>query len=351
MEYLEEKKKEMKSCLTGLGLGHNNAKASVVVCLRESISDYLSDMFFIDSKKEIYFYKDGRFSLTSPDMILSIIRKVMKEFNVGVIYTNETILRKIRKTLIGKINLEFKRSRNLISFNNGILDLNTYAIHRHSINLMPLAHFDCDYEPEAKCPLWEDFLRENIGDDQAVKLQEFLSLVFIDKDEVNPEVAMSFTGDGYGVKSVVRNTIKNVFGDNYSAALLSQICKGSSSDFHTAAIDFKLVNFAHDMDSFDLVKSRFKSFLSRNSILARNPRTQTFYVDNLPLIIGDNLYEPNIDRKNSHIWNNIIIIRFKDYNVSPIIINEIELEKSGIINWLIAGRKRIINNNGIFTFI
>ena len=85
------------------------------------------------------------------------------------------------------VKMKFEPSRSIISFNNQILNIKDMSVHPHSEKWMTRIHLDFDYDPKARCPRWEQFLVDVMGDDYEGRkiLQEFLGLMFVNNEELS----------------------------------------------------------------------------------------------------------------------------------------------------------------------
>lgn len=348
-------KDRLSDRFTGYGVSDDKPKTLSEAILAEEIANAFSSGYFRIYHSALYMFNGKNYIPCDADLLYRVLIKVLKDLDVGLVYRLDQTISKIRKRILGEDIPEFEASKSLIAFRNCVLDLNTGAVHDHSHTLMTRILLDFDYDAKAKCPRWNQFLVEVLSDEGQRKiLQEFLGCVFIDRSQLNIETALFLFGNGSNGKGVVSHVMEFMLGsDNYSSADLAQLCTGNHSDYHVASIDGKLLNFASDMGTDDFSSGRYKAIVSHEPIQARQPGGKPYTAVDMPLIAASVNHLPVITDNSNGFWRRFCMLLFEktfdEKTMDKTLKLKLESEISGIFNWVLEGRKRIIANNGTFT--
>ena len=100
----------------------------------------------------------------------------------------------------------------IFNFRNCILDLKTGETEEHSPAFLSTVQVDYDYDAEADCPRWKQFISEVMaGRELSMKLlQEMAGYILF--EDCSLQKCFFLMGDGANGKSVFLNTIQKVFG-------------------------------------------------------------------------------------------------------------------------------------------
>jgi len=306
--------------------------------------------------EDALFWHDGRKYIKLLDKtVAKIICGILMDLEIGVIYQTKSIDTIIKRILRSPRMPEFEPSRAIISFKNKVLNLDTMKQSPHSDEFMTRIFMDFDYDPAATCPRWRSFLTEVISDLDSIRvLQEYLGLIFVDKDMLSIEAMLYLYGTGGNGKSVVENVIKFILGDdNCSSFTMTQLCTDNNSDYATAIANGKLLNFASDMGDKDFSGGKYKAITARDPIMVRPIGMAPFEARDMPLLMANINKIPVTTDATDGYWRRNKIIRFdrtfseneQDRQLKP----KLRSEASGIFNWIIEGRERILAQKGQFT--
>ena len=252
-----------------------------------------------------------------------------------------------------RLNLD----RDLVAFSNGVLNLETMEFNRHSKKVAPFCYIDVEYDPAAECYKWNNFLEEVLPVEDVRKiLQEFLGCAFIDRRKMKVEAMMILYGAGSNGKSVIAHTIANVLGENNITHFsFDDLLSSSDVSKNTDKLNNKLVNFSEEVSAVHSSRygDRLKALISGDSLMCRPIYGETYTTESLPMLMANANKLPKMDDSSHGLMRRMIIVEFT--RIIPtalqdhLLESKLEQEKSGIINWILEGRARMVSNNGNFT--
>lgn len=204
------------------------------------------------------------------------------------------------------------------------------------------------YEPEAKAPMFENFLNRVLPDkDLQIILSEFLGYVFIKTSYLKLEKALLLYGTGANGKSVVYDIVNAILGaKNVTSYSLESLT--DRNGYYRAMIAGKLVNYASEING-KLETSFFKQLASGEPVEARLPYGDPFTIsDYAKFIFNLNELPREIEHTNAY-FRRLLIIPFnetipeteQDKELAKKII---ENELSGVFNWVLQGLNRLLLN-------
>lgn len=341
--------------LGGLGAEHTKINKQTEANLAYEIADQFAKSNFRRDDSGFYYFDGNKYEKIQTSDIKKIILGVLRELNIGKVYLFGSIGGIVSMVENDSRFEKFIPSRSIISFRNKILNLSDMTIHKHGPEWMTRIYFSIDYDPKARCPSWDNFLVTVIPDWESRQiLQEFLGLMFIDNNELSIEAAMFLYGTGSNGKSVVYSVIKGILGEYCSSFELSQLCSSNAdSGYYLALADGKLLNFASDMGKKEFSSGRYKAIAAREPIAVRPIGQAPFEAKDMPLLISNINEIPETTDQTEGYWRRFLIVEF------PITFDaatqnrglkhELTSEYTGIFNWIIEGRERLMRNKGQFT--
>ncbi len=239
-----------------------------------------------------------------------------------------------------------------ICLRNGVLNLNSMSLSMHSQAYFFTSKVDVDYRPEAKCPV---FLAElgNILPDQKKRdcLQETFGYCLLRRYPYHK--LFFFVGSGRNGKGTVVRTLLNIIGrDNVSATPLEML----SMRFQVTNLYSKLVNVSSEPKAkYFLDTEILKSATGEDPIDGeiKGKQKKLHFTNYAKFIIQANKL-PRVSDGSTAWWERVIIIEFTEEFTSENgkLVPDIEQrwlsseeERSGILNWMIEGLKRLLANN------
>lgn len=271
-------------------------------------------------------------------------------------YTMRWMTRNYRKTILDdaasvyNIGMgEFDADVNLLNCKNGTLDLKTMQFRSHNPDDKITKIADVVYNPNAKCPRFDQFLTEVMsGDaDKSAFLQKALGYA-LSGDSRFECLFFLYGATTRNGKSTLMESVLRVFGDYgltvapETIAAKQRNSSGPSEDLARLA-GRRLANISEPSRGMRLNAAQVKSMTGNDSINARFLHCNSFdFRPQFKLYINTN-YLPSVDDMSLFSSNRVRVIPFdrhfepqeQDPNLKHLFAEE--ESKSAILNWLIAG--------------
>lgn len=269
----------------------------------------------------------------------------------------------------------FSESRNLIAFENGVLDV--YPILRGQ---KPIFHDYFDpkfhvtyyhpykYDPQAKCTRWFNFLHEVLPDKNArMILQMFLGLGLINNSDIyNPyegkevpkvELCLLLIGSGGNGKSVIYNVARGVYGkDRISGVDYDELTSPGDEGMRARLLmRGALFNWSSDSDSRTFGRKRsgvFKRIVSGEAVTDREIGGNVKENDNWPYLVFSLNELPYPDDQSLGFIRRLQFISF-DVTIpaerqNKSLAMELVRDYPGIFNWIVRGALEVVRRKFIF---
>ncbi len=249
---------------------------------------------------------------------------------------------------------DFDTDPYLFYASNGVVDLMTGAIREAQATDMLLRQAKVVYNRDAKCPYFENFISEIYRDNQApIEVIRFIQELFGYSltGDTEEQTLFIHVGDGANGKSRLLGALASLLGE-YSTRLDPQaLTKNKNSmerELSRIGVKFegKRVMLIDDLDTKSQWNDNLVKTLTDNTIQARKLYEEERDIPNRAKIhIGCN-QTPNIENGGKAMDRRICIIEYpRQFEPSPNkykeIVEEVNRELSGILNWAIKGFKRI----------
>ena len=297
----------------------------------------------------------------------ALVGDVMERKNYPPLYSVRSRREIVRHCSSALYRGSFKPDKHLIAFNNVVYDIRAGVTMAHSADLNVINYLDFEFNPANTCPKWMQFLREVVeSDEKILMLQEYLGAAFIDRSRHKLEKMLFLVGSGQNGKGVFTNTIRELFGcpkdsseeekrDGLVTAFSPQeIFREGNKQYMASAINGKLLNICDDMSNQDFSGGDFKKAVAGEPMSARDPYGKPFTVTDMPLFIASTNEFPKVaqDRTDGNYrryWVVEFNVKISESQRDPNLKEKLLMERSGILNWIFAGYKRMIKNGCKFT--
>jgi P4 family phage/plasmid primase-like protien len=249
----------------------------------------------------------------------------------------------------------------VVYFRNGALDSLRGTTFEHNRSHYNRSRLDIDYDAEARCPQFMQFVQSIFGgledgNERVMLLQEIMGYALID-DTMNLQKAIALCGASRGGKSVVLEVLQALRGDgNYGVFSLSGLQDikhqngfiGQSLQIDTDAKSCARRDQVKATEFFNKVVSNEKV-----SIPILYERAPFYDRTNSKIIIACNAL-PELRDDSGATSNRWVILKFdrtfygkEDRGLVERLTEQRELQ--GIATWAVHGLRRLIGNCGMFT--
>jgi len=256
---------------------------------------------------------------------------------------------------IGDVLIEDKEMNeaqlNYLTLQNGLYKIDEGMLISHTPAIFTTNILPYDYDSEAKCARFLQFLDEIFLGDQGkiAFIQEAIGYIF--HTSVPTASMFLLVGDGSNGKSVLINTIVNLVGENNTSNLSFD---SLFHEYYLRDLFRKMVNISGESSNTKQSKTGIiKAVTGGDWIMGRSPYEKPlkfrpyakhFLAMNKAPIITDT----------SHgMWRRINIVEFpkvfSDHEMDRDLEQKLCAELSGIFNWALEGYRRLRENNFQFT--
>lgn len=247
---------------------------------------------------------------------------------------------------------DFGTEERTVAVENGLLDIEEREVHELRPEDYAVVRLPVEYDPEAGCERWLEFLDEVVPERWHDAVQEFVGYCLL-VGELPVHRCLMLVGEGANGKSTFLQTVRALLGDdNVTSHTLQKL----ASDEHARADLFGAVaNIHSDLSSESLGKrSRFKTLVGGDTIQARRLYENHFNFEPTAKLLFAANEVPEADSKDTAFFRRWLIVEFpyhiprgeRDHRLTEKLTSDEEL--SGILNWALDGLDRLLDQ-GHFT--
>ena len=271
---------------------------------------------------------------------------------------DKTKLEGVKKVCRGEVSLkQLEPDSSIIVLRNGVLDLEDNRFYKFNKRFKQVTQLDFDYNPDEQPNVWTDYFLDSVLDPQCQKvLQEFMGAIFIDRRKVKIEKMLILYGAGSNGKSVIQSTLIGLLGEeNVKTLAISDLISGSERKQNIASINGKRLNYCSEIQTkeFGQNADALKALISGEPFEVRLVYINNFTARNIPLLMANANRIPYMKDFSHGLARRLIILPFENVieekNQNKQLAKELRKEYPAILNWMLAGRQRLINNGYQFS--
>lgn len=241
---------------------------------------------------------------------------------------------------------ELDRQNNLVSCNNGTIDLKIGDLIEHDPEHYISKKINIDFKEEAKSNIFESFLNKIFNND--TKLIEYIQIAlgYTMTGETREQCFFICYGTGSNGKSTLFDIISYILADYTqnipTAVLMDNNKKGSEASPELARAKGKrFVIASESKDLATLNENQIKAITGGDTISVRPLYGQGFeYKPTYKIWLGTN-HKPVIKGTDNGIWRRVKMIPFNvtipDEEQDKKLLDKLIAEREGILNWLVEG--------------
>ena len=213
-----------------------------------------------------------------------------------------------------------------------------------------------DYDREATCPRWEQFLKEVWRDQPDIEsriayLQEWIGAALWG-DATRYRGSPVLTGDGNNGKSVLINTIQSLFPPEAQSTVDLAKLGGQKGEYYAMSLYGKRLNAVSDLPRHHVEDTgTFKSAVMGEPITGRDPAGKPItFAPRAAWIISLNV-PPAVSDASRGFWSRVKVLSFdrifvQGKDMDPHLKERLEAERVGIILWALKGLRRLRAQGG-----
>ncbi|NRT79271.1 DNA primase family protein [Clostridium beijerinckii] len=319
-------------------------------------AEYIRSQFRLIFGKDGFFYtyqgKLGIWQKLDEGSFVSAMRDILQKplFGVWTLNREREYMAAIKRTLY--YEWEMNTNKNLINLQNGMFDIETFELIPHSYEYYSTIQIPVEYNPDAECPRFRQFLEEIFEGDKEREAvcQEWAGYSLTTSTKA--QKALILHGNGENGKGVFIDTLSLLIGkDNISNIPLNELNKG----FSRVCLYNKIVNISseNEMDGKSFNTQYFKAIVGEDTITAeqKNKPVFSFKPTAKMLLTMNNL--PDTKDTSHGYFRRLSILCFnasftnkqRDNNLRE----KLQKELPGIFIWAIGGLKRLKENDFKFS--
>ncbi len=287
-----------------------------------------------------------RLILMIPNMIDDPKQKSDYEYVVGRAGTTASVVRILKRRINQVTSAEFDAKPNLLSVQNGVVDLNTLTFRAHSMEDYLTKRAKVMYDADASCPVFEQFIDQILCHDHELitYVKTFLGYLLLGR---NPERMIFFLlGNGRNGKSTLILVLQKMLG-TYARSmpvktLLNSGYLGTGDDL-MSMVGYRLL-VTSELEANDILAAGKLKSMSGNDVVSAR-KLYDVYTDisiDGKMVISTN-EKPQVKDKSEGIWDRLQIIPFEyrvpEEQVDPLLTEKLLEETAGILNWMLQGLK------------
>ena len=303
--------------------------------------------------ESVYYYRDGVYVRNGETKIKEIVHEIL-EGEESSQFCSEVIGKVQRATYTDRSEFT-EHSEHKIVVNNGVLDLDTLELHRHTPEWLSLTKFPVSFKKEAKCPKISRFINEVARPEDIPLLQEWVGYnlwIF----GYPAQKSMLLVGDGGNGKSTFIGIIESLLGkENRSAVSLHEL---EENRFAKHDLYGKAANIYPDLPDKDLKSTGiFKMLTGGDPIRAEDKNVRAFTYHNVAKLTFSCNAVPRVPEDSVAYFRRWLIVEFpysfegsnnEDKDLKEKLINDSE-EMLGFLNWALEGLQRLRANGWHFS--
>ncbi|MCL4420456.1 MAG: phage/plasmid primase, P4 family [Candidatus Thermoplasmatota archaeon] len=303
--------------------------------------------------ESVYYYRDGVYVRNGETKIKEMVHEIL-EGEESSQFCSEVIGKVQRATYTDRSEFT-EHSEHKIVVNNGILDLDTLALHGHTPEWLSLTKFPVNFKKETKCHKISRFINEIARPEDIPLLQEWVGYnlwIF----GYPAQKSMLLVGDGGNGKSTFIGIIESLVGkENRSAVSLHEL---EENRFAKHDLYGKAANLYPDLPDKDLKSTGiFKMLTGGDPIRAEDKNVRAFTYHNVAKLTFSCNAVPRVPEDSVAYFRRWLIVEFpysfegsnnEDKDLKEKLINDPE-EMSGFLNWALEGLQRLRVNGWHFS--
>lgn len=326
----------------------DNSKPEIEPILEDLMERYI--FITTSDTEDIFVYNEGIYE-PGEQKVKEEVEKILGE--KASTYTVTEIMNHIRRRTYVPREI-FNADKRYIALANGLLDLEAMQITPFDPSRVFTSKLPVEYDPEAKCPNIENFIRSVVREEDMPVVQEFFGYCLY--PSMPAAKTLWLYGTGRNGKTTLAKLFLGLISPKNAVSIPLEEFDGQHR-FTKARLFGKLVNVVSEPGVAKLLlTSEFKQITGGDLITAevKNKQSPIEFVNTAKMIVLGNLF-PQVNDTSDAFWERIILIdfpnQFTDTSIPDYekVVVEMDGGYSGFLNWCLEGLKRLKGNNFHFT--
>jgi putative DNA primase/helicase len=241
----------------------------------------------------------------------------------------------------------------IINVKNGLYNVLENTLEQHTPDYYSTVQLNVTYDEKADCPLFKQFLADAMDGDmaQVALIQEILGYFLIPVNSAQKCFLM--VGVAHAGKSVLLRVLNDVLLGKRNVSNVTW--QALNERFKTAELFGKLANIFADLPTKNIEDNGiFKALVGEDYLTVEKKNKNPFsFTSTARLIFSCNNIPKNYGDRSEGFYRRLTIIRFNrvvpESQRDPHLVDKFQMEADGIFAFALAGLRRLMDNNFIFS--
>jgi len=305
----------------------------------------------LEETDDILFYSKGVYRPKAESLLTKQIESIVPADAITTDLVKEVLGHVRRMTYVSRER--FNSDPNILNLKNGLLDLRTFELKKHTPKFLSTIQLPVEYDPNARSELWQKVVSEDLYPEDIPVLQESFGYALYPENVAQKMIIL--LGSGSNGKSLVLRVLEALIGKDHVANVSPQDLENNR--FAVSQLFGKLVNIYPDLPAFALQSTgKLKALVSGDTLTIEEKFKKGFSFRNRAKFFFSANVLPKVSDNTHAFYRRIVIINFSktfdentaDPSLPEKLTNEKEL--SGILNWSLEGLKRLVQNGFRFSY-
>jgi putative DNA primase/helicase len=221
--------------------------------------------FARDAGGRLHIFRDGSYHPDGASFIRQRVKQFLERLRLSSKWTSHKAEEVVRYIEVDVPQLWDRPRLDVVNVLNGLLDVTTRILSPHSPDFLSPLQIPVKFNPDARCPMWDKFVREVFpGDSEAIAWE---ILAWLMTPDIAIQKAILLLGEGANGKSTYLRGVRAFIGTcNITAVSLHKL---ENDRFSAARLIGRLANICPDLPSTDLTStSVFKAITGGDPLMA-----------------------------------------------------------------------------------
>jgi putative DNA primase/helicase len=221
----------------------------------------------------LYVYAGGVYKPHGERTIKQRVKNLMMEWRLASKWTTRRAIEVVEYIRVDCPELWSAPPADVVNVQNGLLDVHTREFKPHRPDFLSAVQLPVTFDPEARCPAWEEFVADVFPEDAEAIAWEIPAWLLTPVNDIQKAVLL--LGEGSNGKSTYLRACEAFIGRQNTAAL--SLHKLEQDKFATARLVGKLANICPDLPSGHLATtSVFKALTGNDTLPAERKFCDSF---------------------------------------------------------------------------
>jgi hypothetical protein len=221
----------------------------------------------------LYIFRGGNYHSDGASFVRQQVKQLLERMRLSSKWSSHKAEEVVKYIEVDAPLLWDRPKIDVVNVLNGLLDINTRALSPHSADFLSPVQLPVNFDPSARCPMWDKFIGEVFpGDSEAIAWE---IPAWLATPDTSIQKAVLLTGDGANGKSTYLRAVLAFIGRQNVAAI--SLHRLENDRFSVARLVGRLANICPDLPSEDLSStSMFKSITGGDALLAERKFEESF---------------------------------------------------------------------------